>query len=172
MVHTHEEPHQQLAREQNISRTTSVRIQPGDSLWKIAKKYLRGGKDWMLLAAYNPQVRDAMRLRVGMSVVLPEEALRFRPPKRILVQHGDSLWKLAKVYIGDGNRWSCLGLANPDVVDAGLIYAGQTLTIPVTCESPPSAEARHLTASSQPFPSPIESSTQYARRMPIAAPFR
>ena len=118
----------------------------------------------MLLAAYNPQVRDPMRLPVGMSVLLPEEALRFRPPKEILVQHGDSLWKLAQQQLGNGNEWRCLSEANPDIRNAGLIFAGQILAIPTACESPPSARAHYLTDTSQLSASSAGPTTRAARR--------
>jgi len=139
----------QAIRAWGVSRNASIRIQAGDTLWKIASKYLRGGKDWMLLAAYNPQVRDPMRLPVGMSVLLPEEALRFRPPKEIFVQRGDSLWKLARLYIGDSGAWSCLGRANQKIKGAGLIYAAQSLTIPEACKSPHTVQAARLAISTQ-----------------------
>lgn len=148
-VRAQDENPTQRIRARGVYRTASIRIQPGDTLWKIARKFLRGGKDWMLLAAYNPQVRDPMRLAVGMSVLLPQEALRFRPPKEILVKRGDSLWKLAQEQLGNGNEWRCLSEANPSIRDAGVIFAGQILKVPATCESPPSARARHLTDSSQ-----------------------
>lgn len=138
----------QTMRAQGISQPSTVRIQSGDTLWKIAAKYLRGGKDWMLLAAYNSQVRDPMRLPVGLSVTLPREALRHRPEKEILVQRGDSLWKLARDYLGDSNAWTCLSRANPDLGNGRLIYPGQTLAVPPDCESPPGARAPQSLVSS------------------------
>lgn len=162
----------QAIRAWGVSRNASIRIQAGDTLWKIASKYLRGGKDWMLLAAYNPQVRDPMRLPVGMSVLLPEEVLRFRPSKEILVQRGDSLWKLAQEQLGNGNEWRCLSEANPGIRDAGLIFVGQILALPATCESPPSARAHHLTDSSQLSASSAGPSTRATRRLATEARFR
>jgi nucleoid-associated protein YgaU len=162
----------QAVRAREISRNASIRIQPGDTLWKIARKYLRGGRDWMLLAAYNPQVRDVMRLPVGMSIVLPQEALRFRPPKEILVQRGDSLWKLARDQLGNGEEWGCLLNANPGINDTGSIFSGQILAIPATCESPPSARARPRTKSVQLSASSAGPSTRSTNRYSTAAPFR
>jgi morphogenetic protein associated with SpoVID len=135
-----------------ISGDTRIRVQPGDTLWKLAGKYLGDGKDWRVLASCNPQVTDPMRLRVGMAVRLPEEAAHFQPPKRVLVERGDSLWKLAQVHLGDGNAWNCVAQANPDLENYNMIVVGQTVAIPESCASPPSARTRRLAVSTRPLP--------------------
>ena len=44
---------------------------------------------------------------------------------------GDSLWKIAKKYYGDGNKYPTLFEANREVIkDADLIYPGQVIRIP------------------------------------------
>jgi nucleoid-associated protein YgaU len=172
MVRAQVEIPTQRVRARGVSRTATIRILPGDTLWKIASKYLRGGKDWMLLAAYNPQVRDVMRLPVGMSVLLPEEALRFRSPKEIIVQRGDSLWKLARDQLGNGKQWGCLLEENPGIKESGLIFAGQTLTIPAACESPPFARARRQRDSGQLSASSAGSPARATPQLATEAPFR
>ena len=47
------------------------------------------------------------------------------------VKKGDSLWKIAKHFYGDGNEWSRIHQANKDVIeDPDLIQPGWTLRIP------------------------------------------
>lgn len=47
------------------------------------------------------------------------------------VEQGDSLWKIAKEELGDGNRWNEIYEANKDTVkDPNLIYVGQKLEVP------------------------------------------
>ncbi|WP_125143677.1 LysM peptidoglycan-binding domain-containing protein [Clostridium transplantifaecale] len=52
-------------------------------------------------------------------------------PKTYTVQSGDSLWKIAKKTLGDGNRWSEIYNLNTDKIsNPDLIYPGQVLTLP------------------------------------------
>lgn len=51
------------------------------------------------------------------------------------VAQGDSLWKIAQKQLGSGYRWSDIYQANQAAIkDPGLIYVGQTLTIPDTTQ--------------------------------------
>lgn len=55
-------------------------------------------------------------------------------PKTYTVQNGDSLWKIAKKYLGDGGRWNEIYTYNNNKSIIGgnpnLIRAGQVLSIP------------------------------------------
>jgi nucleoid-associated protein YgaU len=129
---------------EEISGDTQIRVQPGDTLWRLAGKYLGDAKDWRVLASCNPQVTDPKRLQVGMSMRLPEEPAHLQSPKRVLVERGDSLWKLAQVHLGDGKAWNCVAQANPELENSDLIFVGRILAIPKSCASPLLARARHL----------------------------
>jgi nucleoid-associated protein YgaU len=48
----------------------------------------------------------------------------------VLVQAGDSLWKLAARYFGHGERWTELAKLNRQLADPDLIHPGQTIWIP------------------------------------------
>lgn len=52
-------------------------------------------------------------------------------PKTYTVVKGDSLWKIAKQFYGDGSKYTKIYNANKDKVkNPNLIYPGQVLTIP------------------------------------------
>jgi len=47
------------------------------------------------------------------------------------IQKGDSLWKIAKTFYGDGNKYNLIFEANKEVIkDPDLIYPGQMIRIP------------------------------------------
>ncbi len=47
----------------------------------------------------------------------------------VIVKRGDSLWKLAQVNLGDGNRWRELLAVNPGLVDPHHIVPGSAINI-------------------------------------------
>ena len=141
-------------RRQEISGDTQIRVQPGDTLWKLASKYLGAGKDWQVLAACNPQVKNPTRLAVGMLVRLPEETAHSESPEKVIVKRGDSLWKLAQARFGDGNAWTCVAQANPGLQNSNLIFAGQIVAIPESCASSLLTRAPHAPVSPKTLPGP------------------
>jgi nucleoid-associated protein YgaU len=49
-----------------------------------------------------------------------------------VIEKGDTLWAIAKKFLGDGNRWSELFEANKEVIlDPDKIFPGQKIRIPV-----------------------------------------
>jgi len=48
----------------------------------------------------------------------------------VIIQPGDSLWKLAQQNLGHGSRWQELLAANPSIVDPTRIAAGTEIVIP------------------------------------------
>jgi nucleoid-associated protein YgaU len=124
-------------RGEELLSGTRMRVQPGDTLWRLAKEHLGRGTDWLLLAAINPQVTDPTRLRVGAWVRLPDKAPALQAVKRIRVARGDSLWKLAKAQFGNGEAWSCIAKANPQLQNPDLIFPTQTVTLPASCSASP-----------------------------------
>ena len=49
--------------------------------------------------------------------------------KQYRVQKGDTLFRIAKSYYGDGNRWQQIAQANPGLTPASL-KAGSTIVVP------------------------------------------
>ena len=110
----------------------TVRVRRGDTLWKIAERHLGSGNDWGKIAAANPELTNPNRILVGQELRLPA-AETASSEKRVRVQPGDSLWKLAASQIGTGDAWGCLAMANPQIEDVNRIYPGQLIVIPAHC---------------------------------------
>jgi nucleoid-associated protein YgaU len=113
-----------------------VRVVGGDSLWKLAQRYLGSGGKWRELAALNPQIVDPRWLQIGEWIRLPDLASPPSPPsvaKTIRVRKGDTLWKIAATELGSGYAWTCIARANPDLGDANLIFPEQVLNLPLGC---------------------------------------
>jgi nucleoid-associated protein YgaU len=59
--------------------------------------------------------------------------------RSVIVQRGDSLWKLAQQNLGGGLRWHELLAANPSVVDPHRLAVGTKLVVPAVSVSKPTA---------------------------------
>jgi len=112
-----------------------VRVNTGDSLWKLASRYLGDGNQWHLIASANPEIADPDRILAGQQIRLPGEPEAVAASNQIRVQPGDSLWKLAKAQWGTGQAWTCIAEFNPQIENSFKIYPGQTLTLPANCST-------------------------------------
>jgi nucleoid-associated protein YgaU len=122
---------------------SSVRVERGDSLWKIAARHLGDGRAWRRIAAANPQLADPNLIRVGDVLQLPgetsdssfesglEDSAAADSPL-VRVERGDTLWALARAQFGRGSAWTCIARAN-QLDNPDLILPGQTLTVPSSC---------------------------------------
>jgi len=115
------------------TNSAALIVQPGDSLWKLAAKHLGGGPRWREFLAVNPSIHDANHIAVGSQIVVPPAAYPSRKLQTLIVQQGDTLWGIAKARFGRASAWACIAHANPSIVDGDLIYAGQTLVLPASC---------------------------------------
>lgn len=80
--------------------------------------------------------------------VVPVEAIRPPQPrpslpspaiaeqKTVIIQRGDSLWKLALQNLGRGNRWPELLAANPRIANPNQIRSGAQLYLPAAAPTP------------------------------------
>ena len=122
-----------------VSRPGSLTVQPGDSLWKLARRYFGRGARWTDFLTANAGLKNPARLRPGTILLIPSVAA-FSPPSvsaGFAVRSGDSLWKIAKEQFGRGSAWTCLARANPDLRDTDRLFPGQTLVIPASCGTIP-----------------------------------
>jgi len=114
-----------------------IRIQPGDSLWKLARRHLGSGFRWNELLASNPNISDPNHIQPGALLVVPTTDLRPRvQPSSITIGSGDSLWKLAASHFGSAAAWPCIAQANPQLHDANRLRPGQILILPASCARP------------------------------------
>lgn len=121
--------------EQGLPAASTILVSPGDSLWKLAERYLGNGNQWREIAAANPEIADPNRIFAGQQLRLPGNGggPGTAESRLVRVQAGDSLWKIAKAQWGIGQAWSCIAEANPQIEDFSRIYPGQTLTLPTSC---------------------------------------
>lgn len=115
-----------------------VQVQPGQSWWKLAELYLGNGALWPELRKLNADVDDSSDLlEAGATVVVPDvqkttevAKTSLNPASSITVQKGDSLWSLARKYLGRGSSWIYLAQANPQIVDFTHLAIGTTVQLP------------------------------------------
>ncbi|MGC2670549.1 MAG: LysM peptidoglycan-binding domain-containing protein [Candidatus Acidiferrum sp.] len=128
-----------------ISNQKIVRVQSGDSLWRLAQQNLGRGNRWPELLAANRRIANPNRIRAGARLYLPA-TLAIPPATRnaasstvgrsastVKVRKGDTLWSLARSTLGRSSYWPCLASANPSISDPNRIYENQDLLIPTGC---------------------------------------
>jgi LysM repeat protein len=68
---------------------------------------------------------------IGPKIAQPSEVVNTSSPLHtVIVQPGDSLWKLAQQNLGRGSRWPELLAANPGVADPTRLAAGTQIVVP------------------------------------------
>jgi nucleoid-associated protein YgaU len=84
----------------------------------------------------RPRVATTFVTRSDSPELQPRAVVREREPLDsgigdvVTVEPGDSLWKLAKRYLGRGSRWRELAQLNPQISDANVIHADEWIYIP------------------------------------------
>ncbi len=105
------------------------KVKPGDSIWKIARKYGLSQKE--ILRA-NPKLKRSKFLRVGQKLCIPKEKSTKTAQKKkrkyitYTVKKGDSLQKIGKKF---GVSWKEIKRINR--LKSNTIRVGQKLKIPV-----------------------------------------
>jgi nucleoid-associated protein YgaU len=122
--------------QREFAATEGVRVRRGDSLWRLARRFLGDGARWQEISNVNPELSDPNLIRSGQWLRLPRaEARSLAQEQR--VRRGDSLWKIAQAHLGEGLAWACLAQVNPQILDPRLIYPDQVLNIPARCAPGP-----------------------------------
>lgn len=123
------EPEPQIELETEESSTVSPTLgqesilyvsKNGDTLWKLAKKYLGSGPLYSLIKSLNGLSSD--KVRVGQKIKIPVN-------KKIeyTVKKGDTLWGIAKKHLGSGALYPEIKRINNLTSD--IIYPGQVLRL-------------------------------------------
>jgi nucleoid-associated protein YgaU len=108
-------------------------VQPGDSLWRMARRYLGSGSRWREILSLNPNLAaHPGSLPAGSSVIVPggiKSAPARAAPDTITVQPGDTLWSLAYTHLGRGSDWPALAQANPQLSNYRRLQVGSRLRL-------------------------------------------
>lgn len=100
------------------------RVVQGDTLWKIAERFL----------GYGPRYDEIMRLNeLSSDMIYPGQILKIpsepdNMPQYYTVQSGDTLWKIAQNHYNNGNKYIDIMRANK--LKNGNLRVGQMLLIP------------------------------------------
>lgn len=117
------------------SANSRITVEPGVSLWSLSRHFLGAGSRWQEWLSANPGLADPRLIHPGTTLVVPRTASGTPDDAnlKVLVQQGDSLWKIAVNYYRNGAEWQCIAAANPSVLDSARIYPGQELVLPASC---------------------------------------
>ena len=92
-------------------------------------------KDSLSPGAHNLRVDQCygndVKMRIEVPFVKVEKPLENKTKEFVIVQPGNSLWRIARRELGGGTRYTVIYKANKQkVLDPNLIYPGQILAIP------------------------------------------
>ena len=88
------------------------------------KKTLPGEMD-----ASEPSA-PVFRSRRRYEASLKEEPIDLGVTDVVTVERGDSLWKLARRYLGSGTRWRELAAVNTQILNANVLHVGEWICLP------------------------------------------
>ncbi|WP_428389586.1 LysM peptidoglycan-binding domain-containing protein [Mucisphaera sp.] len=117
----------------------TVTVQPGDSLARIANRYLGSTDRWEEIYSLNrDQLSSPNRVMAGMTLKLPSEAISTRSTttpstaeKTHTVTAGDSLSRIAARHLGSTSRWNDVYQLNRDrIKDPDRLVVGTELRLP------------------------------------------
>lgn len=100
------------------------RVKPGETLWKLSEKYLEYGPRYNEIMALNGLTNDMIYAGQILKIPVEQQAR----PRVYRVKMGDTLWKIAQNFLGDGNRYAEIMSLND--LQNGNIRVGQILNIP------------------------------------------
>lgn len=132
----------EISAEGNISAdgaesSITYTVQKGDTLWKIAEKFYGSGAYWERIFQTNAavlsnpnQIYAGQVLIIDLTVLNSETASENPDANYYTVKPGDSLYRIAVRFYGQGRYWRRIAQANDAIKDPKLIHAGQVIVIP------------------------------------------
>ncbi len=117
---------QTLRMPQNINSDIILhRVKQGDTLWKLAEKFLGHGPRYNEIMSLNGLTTDM--IYPGQVLKIPADNETFM--QTYTVKEGDTLWKIAQNFLGNGNRYTEIMSLNN--LQSGNLRIGQPLKIPL-----------------------------------------
>lgn len=109
-------------------------VEAGDTLFGIAEEQLGDGNRWPQIFELNrDQIGNPDLIFPGQVLKLPDASATGPVPQVYTVRRGDSLSKIARKRLGDGNRWPEIFDLNRNVINnPNVIFAGQILLLPAS----------------------------------------
>lgn len=111
-----------------ITRTTHRYVggEPGDIYFEVSMRQWREVK-----VRTSAEAATLMAASPGIAQQRPRPDTK-PVPKTYVVKSGDTLWKIAKKELGNGNKYSAIYEANKDIIgpDPNKIFPGQKLVLP------------------------------------------
>lgn len=102
----------------------------GDTLWKIAEKYLGDGGKYREIMTLNSLTSTT--IHAGLVLAIPGTSASANAAATsthtYTVKKGDSLWKIAQSLLGNGARYK--EIMQLSGISSTTIHAGQVLTVP------------------------------------------
>ena len=107
-------------------------VEPGDTLFGIAEEQFGDGNRWPEIFALNrDQIANPDLIFPGQVLRLPDQSSTDPVPRVYTVRPGDSLSKIARRDLGDGDRWPEIFEMNRNVINnPNVIFPGQVLLLP------------------------------------------
>lgn len=126
------------------SKVVHYKVQPKDTLFKIARKFYGKGSMWKNIKYANDEIQDTS-LSIGHDIVLPDVPVLTNMNDAKLydkdnytkavykVKWGDSLYNIASVLYHDGRKWPVIYEENKEEIeDRNELTVGQALIIPLS----------------------------------------
>jgi nucleoid-associated protein YgaU len=125
----------------SVGQTTTVKVEPGDSLSSISARVYGSEAHWKhIFQANQGTLSSPDALKVGMTLAIPPKPVRVTAPSTpqpstpnglYTVRPGDSLSSIAQKQLGASSKWRLIYEANIDRLDGPEdIKIGQKLKIP------------------------------------------
>ena len=108
-------------------------MKKGDSLWKIAARYLGDGSRYKEIMTLNSltstTIHPGLVLRIsGTNTKVNKAAKKTKKTKTYTVKKGDTLWGIAEKNLKNGSRY--VEIMSLSKITSTTIHAGQVLTLP------------------------------------------